>query len=252
MKKHSIAVSDLCFSYQKNHLLENVNFEITSGEFIGIMGPNGGGKTTLLKLLMGFLTPQSGTVRVFDKPPNEARLKIGYVPQVHHTDRDFPITVLELVLLGALSKKIFYPSDAKTKAEALMEELGLISYKNHPFSSLSGGLAQRALLARALLSDPALLILDEPLANIDAHSSKAIMDRLESLKGEKTILMVTHDLRTIVERVDRILCVQTRVSSLLPSQICEHFALGLYHTPLIDLPSNHFIKGPHVDHCTHR
>lgn len=251
MKNHSIVISNLSFSYEKASLLEKVNLEIASGEFLGIMGPNGGGKTTLLKLLMGFLTPQKGKIRIFGLPPDQARLKIGYVPQVHHTDRDFPITVFELILLGALSKKIFPSSSSKKKAEILMDELGLTPYKEHPFSSLSGGLAQRALLARALLSDPELLLLDEPLANIDAHSSKAIMERLEAFKGKKTILIVTHDLRTIVERVDRILCVQTKVASLLPREVCEHFALGLYHTPLIDLPSNHFSQGSHVDYCTH-
>lgn len=251
MKKYSIVVSNLFFSYQKSPILERVNLQIASGEFLGIMGPNGGGKTTLLKLLMGFLLPEKGVIRLFGSTPENARLKIGYVPQVHHTDRDFPITVFELILLGALSKSLFYSSDIKERAECLMDELGLTSYTSRPFSSLSGGLAQRALLARALLSDPDLLLLDEPLANIDPYSSKAIMTRLEALKGKKTILMVTHDLRTIVERVDRILCVQTQVSSLLPQEVCEHFALGLYHTPLIDLPSNHFTAGPHVDQCTH-
>lgn len=251
MKGHSIVVSNLFFSYQKNPILEQVNLQVASGEFLGIMGPNGGGKTTLLKLLMGFLLPEKGTVRLFGLTPKNARLKIGYVPQVHHTDRDFPISVFELVLLGALSESIFYSPEVKQRAECLMDELGLTSYKFSPFSSLSGGLAQRALLARALLSDPDLLLLDEPLANIDPYSSKAIMTRLEALKGKKTILIVTHDLRTIVERVDRILCVQTRVSSFLPQEVCEHFALGLYHTPLLNLPSNHFITGSHVDQCIH-
>jgi len=251
MRKRPVVVSDLFFSYQKPYQLENVHFQISSGEFIGIMGPNGGGKTTLLKLLMGFLTPQKGKVEIFGLPPKQARLKIGYVPQVHHTDRDFPITVFELILLGALSNHLFYPSSIKRKADLLIDELGLFPYKNHPFASLSGGLAQRALLARALLSDPDLLLLDEPLANIDVHSSQAILERLQALKGKKTILMVTHDLPTIIERVDRILCVQTRVSSLLPKEVCEHFALGLYHTPLLDLPSTHFEKGAYADSYAH-
>lgn len=251
MNRHPITISNLFFSYKRHSILEQVNLQITSGEFIGIMGPNGGGKTTLLKLLMGFLLPDKGTVHLFGAAPDQMRLKIGYVPQVHYTDRDFPITVLDLILLGALSKTLFYSSEIKKRAEDLIDELGLASYKNRPFSSLSGGFAQKALLARALLSDPDLLLLDEPLANIDSYSSKAIMTKLEALKGKKTILLVTHDLKTIVERVDRILCVQTQVSSLLPQEVCEHFALGLYHTPLIHLPSNHFNKGSHVDQCTH-
>jgi len=246
MKTHSISVSDLSFSYQSIPILKEVNFNISSGEFVGIMGPNGGGKTTLLKLLMGFITPEKGNVRLFGSPPESMRLRIGYVPQVHHTDRDFPITVFELILLGALSKERFYSKEIKNHAEELMKELGLTNYKKHPFAALSGGLAQRALLARALLSDPDILLLDEPLANIDSQSSQTILKKIEAYKNIKTVLIVTHDLKTIVERVDRILCVQSSVSSLLPREVCEHFALGLYHTPLIDLPENHLTQESHV------
>ena len=251
MNRNSITVSNLSFSYRDALILKNVNFHTAAGEFIGIMGPNGGGKTTLLKLLMGFLIPDGGQVHLFGKPPEQIRSKIGYVPQVHHTDRDFPITVFELILLGSLDNHFFYPNAVKEKARNLMEQLGLTSYKDNPFSSLSGGLAQRALFARALLSDPEILFLDEPLANIDPVSSQTILTLLETLKKEKTILIVTHDLKTIIERVDRILCVQGNVSSLQPKEVCEHFALGLYHTPLIDLPSNHFNPRTHGSHSFH-
>lgn len=236
-----IEIKDLFFSYDTFPVLKNVELQIHHGEFIGIMGPNGGGKTTLLKLLMGFLTPERGEIKT--------QGKIGYVPQSHHSDRDFPITVEELVLLGALSKTTFwgaYPLEIKKRAALLLDQLGLTGHKNKAFGSLSGGLAQRALLARALLSDPDILLLDEPTANIDAASSAVIYHWLESLKGKKTILLVTHDLKTIIERVDRVLCIQGEVTSLPPKEICEHFALGLYHTPLIDLPSNHFEREEHA------
>jgi zinc transport system ATP-binding protein len=236
MNECAVQISDLSFSYENLPVLERVDLEISDGSFVGIMGPNGGGKTTLLKLLMGFLEPSRGRVRIFGKAPEQIRTRIGYVPQFHRSDRDFPITVLELVLLGALSKASLwgkFPAETKEKAESLIEDLGLASYMKKPYSSLSGGFAQRALLARALLSDPDLLLLDEPTANIDAPSSQTILDRLQKLKGRKTILLVTHDLTTIVERVDRVLCVQTRLTSYLPTQVCEHFALGLYHTPLL-------------------
>lgn len=228
-----IEIDDLCFSYEGVNVLERLNLYVQKGEFIGIMGPNGGGKTTLLKLLMGFLRPSSGTIRVEGK--------ISYVPQAHRTDRDFPIAVSELILLGALSKTTFwgtYPAEVKEKANDLMDRLGLTAHKNKVFGSLSGGLAQRALLARALLSDPDLLLLDEATANIDVASTKVIFEILEELKGKKTILLVTHDLKTIIERVDRVLCVQCEVTSILPKDVCEHFALGLYHTPLMSLPAN--------------
>ncbi len=229
-----IDISHLFFSYDNIDVLQKVCLKIQKGEFIGIMGPNGGGKTTLLKLIMGFLMPTKGEIKVTGT--------IGYVPQVQKTDREFPITVNELVLLGALSKTGFwgtYSMEVKAKALFLMEILGLIPHRHKVFGALSGGLAQRALLARALLSDPDLLLLDEPTANIDAHSTQVIFEMLQKLKGEKTILLVTHDLKTIIERVDRVVCVQGDVNTFLPKEVCEHFALGLYHTPLMQ-------KGGHL------
>ena len=137
-------------------------------------------------------------------------------------------------------KRLFgdLPGSSKRKS-ALFSSIDWDSDRSQTktFGSLSGGLAQRALLARALLSDPDLLLFDEPTANIDAPSIAVIFDLLESLKGKKTIFIVTHDLRTIIERVDRVLCVQGQVSSLLPKDVCEHFAMGLYHTPLLQIPS---------------
>jgi zinc transport system ATP-binding protein len=249
-----IDINNLSFSYENSPLLANVSLQVKRGEFIGVIGPNGGGKTTLLKLLMGFLQPNGGKISLFKRPPAAARLRIGYVPQVHRTDRDFPITLHELVLLGALSTVSFlgaYPPEIKEKALDLIEKLGLSPHKDQLFGSLSGGLAQRALLARALLSDPDLLLLDEPTANIDPPSSAAIFDLLSSFKGKKTVLFVTHDLRAVVERVDRILCVQGKIQILLPKDICEHFALGLYHTPLLGLPANHFQKEADCARCLH-
>lgn len=237
MKQSAVAISQLSFAYENVPVLEQAALEIEKGSFIGIIGPNGGGKTTLLKLLMGFIQPTKGFVRVFGKEPSQFRTKIGYVPQFHKCDREFPITVQELVLLGALSKtSLFgsYPKEIKQKALELIDEMGLMPHRKQSFGSLSGGLAQRALLARALLSDPDLLLLDEPTANVDPSSTALIMQRLEKMKGEKTILLVTHDLRTIAERVDLVLCVQGQITSYQPKEICEHFAFGLYHTPLLN------------------
>lgn len=230
-----IKIEQLSFSFDNASVLKGVNLAIEQGEFVGIMGPNGGGKTTLLRLIMGFLEPDEGCIQVEGK--------IGYVPQVQKTDREFPIRVGELILLGALSKvSVFgtFSASIKQAANALMERLGLIKHRNKMFGSLSGGLAQRALLARALLSDPDILLLDEPTANIDPVSTKVIFEILEELRGKKTILIVTHDLNTIIERVGRVVCVQGKVSSFLPKDVCEHFALGLYHAPLMGQDPNHF------------
>lgn len=236
MNNLAISLIDLSFSYENQPILEQIHLDIPHGSFVGIIGPNGGGKTTLLKLLMGFLRPTRGHIRLFGSSVANSRMKIGYVPQLHKSDREFPITVIELILLGALREASFfgiYPKQIKDKAFDLIDELGLKSHAHKPFGSLSGGLAQRALLARALISDPDLLLLDEPTANIDAPSIAAIMHRLELLKQKKTILLVTHDLRTIAERVDRVLCIQKQITVYRPEEICEHFAFGLYHSPLI-------------------
>lgn len=243
----AIELRNLSFSYEASLVLQNVSCDILQNSFIGIIGPNGGGKTTLLKLLMGLLTPTQGTVRLFGKPPAEMRERIGYVPQAHRCDKEFPITVEELVLMGALSKTSWhgaYPRDVIEKAMQLLTEFGLFSHRKQAFGSLSGGMAQKALLARALLSNPDILLLDEPTANIDAPTSAAILEKLIALKKEKVILFVTHDLKTVMEKVDQVLCVQTNVTAYLPEEICKHFAFGLYHTPLISQPKEAHVLLP--------
>jgi zinc transport system ATP-binding protein len=255
MSDAPIVAEDLFFSFQSAQVLHQLNIRIKKGEFIGVIGPNGGGKTTFLKLLMGFLTPSRGRLRVLNGSPAEARLKIGYVPQIHRMDRDFPITVWELVLLGALSSTPAIgpvPKGVKEKALSLLEEFDLGRMRNLPFSSLSGGQAQKALFARALLSDPELLLLDEPTANIDPPTTRKILEKLDTLKRDKTILMVCHDLGSILERVDRVLCIQGHAHMFLPEEVCEHFALGLYHTPLLGLPKNHLYKEAHCHACAPR
>lgn len=159
-----ISLSQLQFAYDDQLILKQNALQIEQGTFVGIIGPNGGGKTTLLKLLMGFLQPTQGQIRIFGETPEKVRTKIGYVPQVHKCDREFPITVHELVLLGALSNhSIRYSNEMKERALQLIEELGLLNHMKKSFGSLSGGLAQRALLARALLCDPQLYFSMSPL-----------------------------------------------------------------------------------------
>ena len=226
-----IELRGVSFGYEQLLILERLSFAIRQGEWIGVIGPNGGGKTTLLRLLMGFLTPSEGKILVGERPPKEACTEIGYVPQSHRVDRDFPITVWESILLGALSEARpwrGYPTARKARAEALMEQLGLSAYRSASFSALSGGLAQRALLARALVSDPPILLLDEPTAHVDAASSALICALLDTYKGKKTILLVTHEMKTLVERVDRVLCVDRTAHFSAPSSICSHVSLGLF------------------------
>lgn len=236
-----IQLDHVNFSYADTPVLTNVNLSINPCEFIGIIGPNGGGKTTLLKLLMGFLKPTSGKLDVFGTSPQVSRLQIAYVPQTQRFDRDFPISVLELVLLGRLSKLPWYgkfSAEDKEAAKQALEKVRLSNFQNRPFGTLSGGQAQRALIARALASSPHLLLLDEPTANVDSQAEADIYEILHSLRNTMTILMVTHNLSAAIEQVQRVILVQNSVIMLKPEEVCQHFAMGLYHPPLIHLQRN--------------
>ncbi len=234
-----IVAHDLCFAYGTAPVLSHVSFEILEGQFVGIIGPNGGGKTTLLKLLMGFLKPDSGSLTIFGKDPANARNDIAYVPQRLPFDKLFPISVFEVVLTGRLSHLPWYGAystrDKQLAMEAL-EAVELTSFAHAAFGSLSGGQAQRVLIARALVSQPKLLLLDEPTSSVDVEAQAEIYKLLAKLRGNMTLAMVTHDLQTVIERVDRILCVQGAAIPLKPEEVCQHFTVGLYHTPLIMPP----------------
>lgn len=223
---------DVFFSYGSVEVLRGASFEVSTGEIIGVIGPNGGGKTTALKLMLGFLSPKRGKISVIGTAPVSARTSIGYVPQHNANDKDFPISVLEVVLTGSLSQLNWLgrlPKGEKMRGLALLKEVGLEGLENRPFGDLSGGQAQKVLIARALMCDPKILLLDEPTANVDAQSEEAIFRYLTSLKGSKTILIVTHNFDAVVKNVDRVLCFQHDVSSMLPKDVCRHFSLGMYH-----------------------
>lgn len=230
-----IEAHDVEFSYNKIPVLEDVNLEIPERQFVGVFGPNGGGKTTFLQLLMGFLKPTKGSLSIFQKSPKDARDQIGYVPQIANYDRQFPISVLELVLMGCLSETTWYGSvtkQAKEKARKALQIVNLLDKQDVAFGTLSGGQAQRALIARALVSEPKLLLLDEPTASVDPAAEQDIYNLLASLKNTMTILMVTHDLQTIHQNVDRWLCINRQITSFDQDEVCQHFSLGLYHPPL--------------------
>lgn len=239
MDKSIIAFDEVSFSYQNTLVLKDISFQVQPGEFIGIIGPNGGGKTTLLKLILGFLKPSQGKLHIFGKAAqaHSSQLnRLSYVPQSVRFDRDFPISVEEVVLSGLISRLPWYgyfrAADRKAAKQAL-ERTGLVHLSACAFGTLSGGQAQRVLIARALVSQPSLLLLDEPTASVDSQAESDIYAILNQLKGKMTILMVTHDLRAAMDHVERVLCVQRSVISLKPEEVCKHFAFGLYHRPLI-------------------
>ena len=230
-----IEVEHLSFAYNEGDVLTDICFTVGEGEFVGLFGPNGGGKTTLLSLLMGFLKPSRGHIRIFGKSPVLARSQIAWVPQTFHFDRHFPISVEEVVLGGRLAHLSwlgrFSPNDFAAVHTAL-KKVGMEPFLRAPFATLSGGQAQRVLIARALASNPTLLLLDEPTASVDYAAQAEIYRLLKSLKGEITVVMVTHDLNTAVAYVDKVFCVQKTLIPMSPEKVCEHFALGLYHSPL--------------------
>lgn len=234
----ALVLEHVNFAYHGQAVLKDVCFSIQKGEFVGIIGPNGGGKTTLLKLIMGFLKPCSGSIKIFGKSPQSALKQLAYVPQTLGFDRQFPISVLELVLSGRLSRLPWYGKNSDKDYEAsdkALEMVGLSAFRNAPFGTLSGGQIQRALIARALVSEPQLLLLDEPTASVDTQAEADIYGILNELRGKMTILMVTHDLTAAIDRVERVICVQGTAISLKPEEVCEHFAIGLYHKPLLQV-----------------
>jgi zinc transport system ATP-binding protein len=228
-----IKIENLSFAYTEPLVLENINLDIMQGEFLGLVGPNGGGKSTLLKVILGLLEPQSGKVWVLGKPPNKGRKAIGYVPQYANIERDFPITVEDTVLLGRLGKtrSIFgYTREDKTAAHKAMQETEIEDLKHRRLGTLSGGQFQRVLISRALVSDPEILILDEPTANIDLRVEEDIFDLLKKLNQRVTIIIVSHDVGFISEYVSRVACLNRSLICHETSSISGEMIEELYGT----------------------
>ena len=210
-----IEIRGLDFAYEGGPtVLENVDLVVREGESAGIIGPNGGGKSTLLKLLLGLLTPASGTIRVLGMSPVEARRFVGYMPQYHQLDGAFPILVEEVVLQGTLRRNSWgwYSAAARQAAAGAMKEMGIANLARRSFAALSGGQRQRVLIARALAGHPKLLLLDEPTANIDPGAEEQFYATLNCLRRSMSILTVSHDLGFVSREIDRVICVNKHVS----------------------------------------
>ena len=209
-----ISMTDLSFSYNGEPVLEDVNLRITPQDFVTILGPNGGGKTTLLKLMLGLLHPTSGTVRIFGRPPREVRPRIGYMPQHAALDSRFPARVMDVVLMGRLdTSPTFGPFRRRDKlaAERVLEEMGIGGLSRQQFSQLSGGQQQRALIARALVSEPDLLLLDEPTSNLDVVIEGEIHHLLCQLNTRISVVTVSHDVGFVTQCARTAVCVNRRV-----------------------------------------
>ena len=209
-----VTFENVSFSYDGFLILQDVNLTVNERDFLCLVGPNAGGKTTLLKLILGLLKPEKGTIRVFGQQPEKIRTRIGYMPQHAWLDPQFPVNVLDVVLMGRLGNgKTFGPfrrSDKDAAADAL-RKVEMYELRNSQFSTLSGGQRQRVLIARALVSAPELLLLDEPTANIDAVIETELYDILRQLNEHITIILVTHDLGFVSSYVKSVGCVNRRV-----------------------------------------
>jgi len=200
---NAVEVKNLYFKYENEWVLEDINFTLKDKEFMAIIGPNGGGKSTLLKILLGFLKPTKGEVKIYGKPPKENRTLIGYVPQHTNFSLDIPITVFDIVLQGRLKKgKFFYSKEDKEKALEILKELKIEEFKNRKIKDLSGGQRQKVLIARALVSEPKIIMMDEPTSAIDPTGQKEILNLIESL--EITRIVVSHDIKILLRNVDKI------------------------------------------------
>jgi zinc transport system ATP-binding protein len=209
-----IEINHLDFSYNGETVLEDVNLTVRQKDFVAIIGPNGGGKTTLLKLVLGLLTPVEGTVRVDGKYPQEASPCVGYVPQDVHTNRSFPITAIDVVLMGKLDpqQRLSRRSAANRRdALAALERMEMAAYANKKVGVLSGGQRQRVFIARALVTRPKLLLLDEPTASIDTKGQADFYRLLKELNRDITVLVVSHDLLVISRYVKSVACVNKKL-----------------------------------------
>ncbi|MBW1973360.1 MAG: metal ABC transporter ATP-binding protein [Deltaproteobacteria bacterium] len=209
--KRIIEVKNLYFGYEKNLVLEDVNLDIFEKDFLLIIGPNGGGKTTLLKLILGILKPWKGEINFYD---DNISKKIGYVPQFSSFNKNFPISVFNMVLMGTIDSKNFikkYKKEEIEKTKEILDKLDLYYIKDENINSLSGGLLQRVLIARSLVADPKVLLLDEPTASIDITSQLNLRDFLLELNKKITIVVVTHDPTSFAQIYDHIACVNRRL-----------------------------------------
>lgn len=230
----AVRVRGLGFRYPEGKLvLSGASFELPVRTHACAIGPNGGGKTTLLRLLLGLLSPTEGTIEVLGAPPHRACHHVGYVPQHTEVRRGFPITVREVVLTGCLGEDPFRPHrECVERSEQILADLGIADLRNRSFDKLSGGQRQRTLIARALVGDPSLLLLDEPTANVDPGVARRVHDLLVKLNERITILTVSHDVKYIDDALDQVLFVDGTVRCLKPRELDAEMVWRLFGRPM--------------------
>lgn len=226
-----VKIDNLSFGYDKTPVLEKVNLSVFEKDFLGVIGPNGGGKTTLLKLILGLEKPSQGKIS-FGKDLDGRKKPIGYLPQVRYIDRKFPITVMDVVLSGSIMLgKNKSKAEINEKAMQLLQDMGLTEIRKKAIGELSGGQMQRVFLCRALISEPKLLILDEPDTFVDNRFEGELYEKLLKLNKEIAIILVSHDVGTIVSHVKTIACVNKQLH-YHPSNNITAEQLDSYNCPI--------------------
>lgn len=228
-------VEHLWFSYGTTTVLQDVTFTLPHGDFLGILGPNGGGKTTLLKLMLGLLKPAKGTIRILGDAPGEATHRIGYVPQGTDFNNSFPISAFEIALMGRLSLSRTgrpYSKEDRQKARDALARVGMLDYANVRVGRLSGGQRQRVFIARALASDPEILFLDEPTSSADPEFETDLYSFLKELNRHVTIVLITHDVGVISRYVKSVACVNRTLVFHAEGKITTQMLDAAYSCPV--------------------
>lgn len=252
MSTPALELRDVSLALRGTPILEDVSLTVAPRDYLAILGPNGSGKTTLLKVVLGILKPDRGSVRVFGSRPSEARGRIGYVPQRFDFDRDFPIRVRDVVLMGRLATRGGwrpFTAEDRGAARAMLERVEMESYAQAPIGTLSGGQLQRVLIARALAQHPDLLLLDEPTASLDERIEHSVWDLLEELSHEMTVILVSHDIGAISRYVRSVACLNRRLYGHPSKQLTNEILEATYGCP-VDLLAHghpHRVLDPHPE-----
>ena len=249
-----ITIRNLSVRYDNVVALEHVDLDIYSSDFIGIIGPNGGGKSTLVKAIMG-VVPHSGTIEYSPTIYRHGKPHIGYLPQVSNFDKSFPISVGEVILSGLQADRgMFsrYTKGDRVRVKELLDVVGLGELKNRAIGELSGGQLQRVMLCRALISEPKILVLDEPANFVDNRFENELYSILQQLSSKMAILMVSHDIGTISSVVRNIVCVNRHVhrhdSNIITAEQLHNYDCPIQIISHGNIP--HTVLGEH-HHCTH-
>jgi len=246
-----VHIEALDFAYNGQRVLEDINLEVGEGDFIAMIGPNGGGKTTLLKLMLGLLKPGRGRIRVMGKPAARVSHHIGYVPQDVHINRSFPITALDVVLMGKLAPGRRWSKNAEQdRRDALeaLERIDMVNFAHRRIGELSGGQRQRVFIARALVTRPRLLLLDEPTASIDSKGQTDFFRLLKRLNRDITIIVVSHDLLVISTYVKSVACVNGRLHYHQQAEITGDMLETMYPCTVEEVCPVELVTHGHLPH----